>query len=1747
MATGALNAAATTEVKEWFSARHATAELSLTAGGGGARSGSFDLLLPIFDTDADLVFTQLGIRRSNARTESYRNTINLGAGWRHTLDKWLFGANAFYDRDTTGRNDRIGVGAEAWTDFLKLSANSYFRLSDWKVSPDLDDYLERPANGWDVRAEAYLPAYPQLGGKFVYEQYYGDDVGLFSATDRQKNPSAVTVGLNYAPVPALVFGADYRQGQGGLSETSLKMGINYQFGVPLAKQWSPDQVKASKLLANARYDLVNRNNEIVLDYRKAEHALLMLPPEISGTPTATVSFPVTLTGGRASNFTWTGTASSFARPYNSSGVGTVVLPAYSPSGLNTYSLQAVGTDVYGEVVKSNVMQVTVTPFLIALASSKAEAKADGSDEVVFTASLQEPSGSPRANTAITWAVSGPATVVEKDSMTNKQGRANLKLVSRASSVVRVSAKEPQGAAASADAGFIGDPTSAKIVGLVATPAAILADGKATSTLVATVIDKNGNELGAGVPVTWASTAGALASTSTVTDETSKATVVLTSPVQIGDATVTAQAVAGSADARVDFVADTANARVLSLVASPGVIPADETTTSLLTATIVDANGNPVGAGVPVTWSTTDGTLSTAASVTDASSKTVVALKSSTKMGTATVTAKAAAGEQTATVAFTANSATAKVIDLTATPTSIVADGTTTSNLVATVEDANGNPVANAPVTWTTSTGTLSAASSTTDANGKTSVTLKGTAAGSATVKAQASAGASTANVTLTSDGSTAKVIDLTATPTSIVADGTTTSNLVATVEDANGNPVANAPVTWTTSTGTLSAASSTTDANGKTSVTLKGTAAGSATVKAQASAGASTANVTLTSDGSTAKVIDLTATPTSIVADGTTTSNLVATVEDANGNPVANAPVTWTTSTGTLSAASSTTDANGKTSVTLKGTAAGSATVKAQASAGASTANVTLTSDGSTAKVIDLTATPTSIVADGTTTSNLVATVEDANGNPVANAPVTWTTSTGTLSAASSTTDANGKTSVTLKGTAAGSATVKAQASAGASTANVTLTADVSTARVITVVATPGSTQANIEDGVELVATVVDAFGNAVPAGVSVRWTTNGGDLAFTRTVTDATGKATNHFGGSFAGTYIITAGTIGGAANTSVTVTGNLSQAHVVSLTANPTTIIANGTSTSLLAAVVEDDNGNPVANAPVTWTTSTGTLSAASSTTDANGKTSVTLKGTAAGTATVKAQASAGASTANVTLTSDGSTAKVIDLTATPTSIVANGTATSNLVATVEDANGNPVVNAPVTWTTSTGTLSAASSTTDANGKTSVTLKGTAVGTATVKAQAVAGADTVNVTLAGDSSTAKVIDLTATPTSIVADGTTTSNLVATVEDANGNPVANAPVTWTTSTGTLSAVSSTTDASGKTSVTLKGTTAAIASVKAQAVAGASTASVTLTADSSTANIVLLTASPAAITANGVTASTLSARVQDANNNVLAGVTVNWSTDLGALSSATSVTNGSGYALVTLKGTVAGAANVKASVIAGNSTVVVNLVADASTAQVTSLVATPTSIVANGTATSTLVATVKDANGNTLGSGVAVSWSTSLGNLSTASSVTNASGQAAVTLSGAVAGSATVTASAVAGSASATVTLTQNAPTITAINATDSTTYLNYDSTAPRLAWAGTGLSGSTTYLVTVVDANSNYQQYYTGPSSFTPAAGVNSWWLNRTRQQKNGYPEDLPSPYSGKGVITLKACNGTACSTATTTFNWSYDYTGSN
>lgn len=156
--------AASSELQQWMS-QYGTARIQLNMDRHGSWShSSGDLLFPVYDNQAYLFFVQGGLRKPDDRL-----TGNLGIGLRHFQENsWMFGANAFYDNDFTGHNRRLGIGGEIWRNYLRLSVNGYLGTSEWHTSRDFDStWQEKPANGYDVRAQAWLPAYPQLGAKLI--------------------------------------------------------------------------------------------------------------------------------------------------------------------------------------------------------------------------------------------------------------------------------------------------------------------------------------------------------------------------------------------------------------------------------------------------------------------------------------------------------------------------------------------------------------------------------------------------------------------------------------------------------------------------------------------------------------------------------------------------------------------------------------------------------------------------------------------------------------------------------------------------------------------------------------------------------------------------------------------------------------------------------------------------------------------------------------------------------------------------------------------------------------------------------------------------------------------------------------------------------------------------------------------------------------------------------------------------------------------------------------------------------------------------------------------------------------------------------------------------------------------------------------------------------------------------------------------------------------------------------------------
>ncbi|MDE9536955.1 inverse autotransporter beta domain-containing protein [Xenorhabdus bovienii] len=339
-ALGKLKNTVSTEAQKWLS-QFGTAKINFSLDRKGKLdNSSLDLLLPFYDNKADwLFFTQLGYRNKDSR-----NTLNLGLGGRYFTPDWMYGVNTFFDHDITGKNKRLGLGGEAWTDYVKLSANTYWRLSNWQQSPNEKNYEERPANGFDLNGEFFLPAYPNLGGKLSYEQYFGDNVALFNRDTKQKNPSLARFGLNYTPIPLVTMGVDYKSGSGGRSETLFLANLNYRFGVPFSVQLSPDNVASMRTLAGSRYDLVERNNHIVLDYKKKTELQISLK-DINGYSGQQQEVPAKVVSDSSSQVTWrVGDGNGFKDnggqlPLHGNPIA-ITLPKYIYKGKNSYPIYA---------------------------------------------------------------------------------------------------------------------------------------------------------------------------------------------------------------------------------------------------------------------------------------------------------------------------------------------------------------------------------------------------------------------------------------------------------------------------------------------------------------------------------------------------------------------------------------------------------------------------------------------------------------------------------------------------------------------------------------------------------------------------------------------------------------------------------------------------------------------------------------------------------------------------------------------------------------------------------------------------------------------------------------------------------------------------------------------------------------------------------------------------------------------------------------------------------------------------------------------------------------------------------------------------------------------------------------------------------------------------------------------------------------------------------------------------------------
>ncbi|TFZ48657.1 LysM peptidoglycan-binding domain-containing protein, partial [Serratia proteamaculans] len=458
------------------------------------KGSAIDYLLPLYDMPSHLFFTQLGFRNAESR-----NTLNMGVGYRTFTDQWMLGANSFYDNEITGNNRRYGIGVEAGMDYLTLSANSYIRLSDWRQSRDVTDYNERPASGFDVRVKSYLPSYPQLGGSVMFEQYYGDEVGLFGRDSRQKNPSAITVGLNYTPVSLVTFGLEHKVGQEGKQNTLGKVDFTYRLGVPWKDQISSSGVAEKYLLSQMRNNHVDRNNTIVLEYQKQEMIKLALPVRVSGKGSLSGTITGTLPVLKYSlkNVVWNvGELPAGAVKGLASGLSlNFTFPAFNttPGAKNTYRVTAVAEDVKGNISNTAETLIVVDSQGVELKNlviTKNNALANSLDVNTVEAIIIDNQGNPVAGQNVAFSADNGVKVSSPRVISDSHGKAviNLSHIQAGDSTVTAKMGET---ISTAKITFVADSnTLALTLGVVTNNQAT--DGKALNKVKAMAKDANGN-------------------------------------------------------------------------------------------------------------------------------------------------------------------------------------------------------------------------------------------------------------------------------------------------------------------------------------------------------------------------------------------------------------------------------------------------------------------------------------------------------------------------------------------------------------------------------------------------------------------------------------------------------------------------------------------------------------------------------------------------------------------------------------------------------------------------------------------------------------------------------------------------------------------------------------------------------------------------------------------------------------------------------------------------------------------------------------------------------------------------------------------------------------------------------------------------------------------------------------------------------------------------------------------------------
>ncbi|HAI7353578.1 inverse autotransporter adhesin IatC [Escherichia coli] len=1649
MARGWVASSASAQATDWLS-RWGTARVSLGVDEDfSLKSSSFEFLHPWYETPDNLVLSQHTLHRTDDRTQT-----NHGIGWRYFTSSWMSGVNMFIDHDLTRYHTRTGMGVEYWRDYLKLSGNGYLRLSNWRSAPELDnDYEARPANGWDLRAEGWLPAWPQLGGKLVYEQYYGDEVALFGKDERQNDPHAITAGLSYTPVPLISFSAEQRQGKQGENDTRIGMELTLQPGHSLQKQLDPAEVAARRSLVGSRYDLVDRNNNIVLEYRKKELVRLTLTDPLKGKPGEVKS----LVSSLQTKYALKGYDIEAASLQSADGKVAVsgkdiqvTIPPYRftamPETDNTYPIAVTAEDSKGNFSRREESMVVVEKPTLSLADSTLSVDlqillADGKSTSMLTYTARDSSGKPIPGMTLKtqakglqdfalseWKDNGNGTYTQIVTAGKTSGALSLMPQFNGDDI----AKTPALIAIVANTASRADST-------IETDQDNYVAGKPIVVKV-TLRDDNGNgvtgrkELLKQTVKVDNTKADAVSAWTEESEGIYKASYTAH---LIGDKLTAQLTMPGWQTKHSDAFSiagdkDTAKIAAMQITANNAVARRDHNTVAV---TVRDVHQNLLQ-GQNVTFTVVNGAAVFADPnggivTTDKDGIASVNLASDQAVNSL-IKAEINGSSQSVEVSFITGDISQLTSTIKTDDVSYTAGGKIKVSVTLMDEQKNlvkgmASLLAGSGVVEVSGTDKNEMGNWSEESDGVYTTTRTAKIAGDrhyATLKL------STWSSAQQSDAYAIRESGAVLAYSSIVTDKTTYTaggaiKVTVTLKDSYENLVGGQrdAINQAIQLPNTKAESIAWNEDQKGIYTATYTALLPGTgLKAQLQmsgwASALTSNdYSISGDAASAQIVAMQVTTGNpdVLANGSDRHTVNVRVEDQFGNVLPEQTVTFTVTKGAAvfanagQSADIRTDAHGMAEVDLSSTVADASTVEAKVNQSSDSKTVNFVADVSTAQVAELVVTQDGSVADGSTANMLRVRVTDVFGNVLAGQTVSVTADNSATVAPTVITGPDGTVEISVTSQTAGTSAITASINNSSLSRNVTFVADVRTAKIADLVVTRDNSVADGAMANTLRVRVTDAFGNTL-AGQTVSVMADNSATVSPTVTTEPDGTVEISVTSQTAGVSTVTASINSSSQSRNVTFVADVRTAKIADLVVIKDGSEADGSTANTLRARVTDAFGNTLGGQTVSVLADNGATVAPTVTTQPDGTVEISVTSQTAGTSTVTASINNSSLSQNVTFVADVRTAKIADLVVIKDGSVADGATANTLQVKVTDAFGNALNGQTVSVMAGNGATVTPTVITGPDGTVEISATSQTAGISTVTVTINNSSLSRNVMFVADVRTAQIAELEVIRDNAVADGSTANTLQVKVTDANDNTLAGQAVSVLAGNSATVALTETTKPDGTAEISVTSQTAGVSAVTVSINNSSQSRNVTFIADVRTAQIAELVVIKDGSEADGSTANTLRVRVTDAFGNALAGQTVSVLADNGATVAPTVTTQPDGTVEISVTSQTAGTSTVTASINSSSQSRNVTFIADVSTAQIADLVVIKDDSVADGAMANTLRVRVTDAFGNAL-AGQTVSVMAGNGATVAPTVITEPDGTVEISVTSQTAGISAVTAS----------------------------------------------------------------------------------------------------------------------------------------